>query len=619
MADETIGDVGLFGNPIVENLTKGVLGDAYVAPPFSVLNAREGNWQQRKRRWLELGIQSELGRGGNLLSLSDGCEEYRQRAGNYASPGGSPRPACDYSKGERGDGAGKPMRKHTASLQGGLVFGLTMDPYAEEHGRGPKSANDTPMLVGEDPGEKEISAANSGTSIFDPVLCELMYRWFCPPGGQILDPFAGGSVRGIVAAVCGRRYFGCDLSANQIRANYAQAHDILWKNSKPALRVLPGYQHTVIDDSFLPGGTKQRALVPYLADLTDVDEVAYAGPREGFAQLAIAVACQIVGKRCVLFVPKALGLHHRTELARAAGAEIVEVEAGRLSVLKFRATEWAKADTKHRRLLPFGLKDPALMFLMSEAARALKLKAVKEFYVAAGSGTLARAIRAAYAGVPIHAVRVGADPELDKTFHVLNAPERFPQPALHPPDYDACDNYDAKIWQFAKQRTGGYIWNVAGNSPSLFWANGDSADMMAIAPEADMIFSCPPYGDLEQYSDDPKDLSNMTASEFAEAYTDIINRTCGRLREDRFAVFVVGDYRDKNGTYRNFPGLTIRAFQRAGLKYYNECVLLTAVGSLPVRARKQFDNSRKLGKTHQNVLVFVKGDPVRAAKAIRGE
>lgn len=31
-----------------------------------------------------------------------------------------------------------------------------------------------------------------GTSIFDPVLCEVMYKWFCVPGGKILDPFAGG-------------------------------------------------------------------------------------------------------------------------------------------------------------------------------------------------------------------------------------------------------------------------------------------------------------------------------------------------------------------------------------------------------------------------------------------
>lgn len=60
-------------------------------------------------------------------------------------------------------------------------------------------------------------------SVFDPFLCELMYRWFCPDGGQVVDPFAGGSVRGIVAAVLGRRYWGCDLSSEQIDSNYEQA------------------------------------------------------------------------------------------------------------------------------------------------------------------------------------------------------------------------------------------------------------------------------------------------------------------------------------------------------------------------------------------------------------
>ena len=63
----------------------------------------------------------------------------------------------------------------------------------------------------------------SGTSIFDPVLCEIAYRWFCPPGGTVLDPFAGGSVRGIVAARLGRPYVGIELRAEQVGANQAQA------------------------------------------------------------------------------------------------------------------------------------------------------------------------------------------------------------------------------------------------------------------------------------------------------------------------------------------------------------------------------------------------------------
>lgn len=41
----------------------GMMGQFGMAP-FTILNARSGEWQERKRQWLSLGIQSELGRGG---------------------------------------------------------------------------------------------------------------------------------------------------------------------------------------------------------------------------------------------------------------------------------------------------------------------------------------------------------------------------------------------------------------------------------------------------------------------------------------------------------------------------------------------------------------------------
>lgn len=130
------------------------------------------------------------------------------------------------------------------------------------------------------------------------------------------------------------------------------------------------------------------------------------------------------------------------------------------------------------------------------------------------------------------------------------------------------------------------------------------------------MFSCPPYFDLEVYSDEPRDLSTLDYETFRATYAEIISASCGLLRDNRFACFVVGDMRDKNGFYRGFPWHTIDAFQRAGLHLYNEAVLVTAVGSLPIRAGKQFQSTRKLGKTHQNVLVFVKGDPRKATAAI---
>ena len=230
---------------------------------------------------------------------------------------------------------------------------------------------------------KILAAGASGTSIFDPVLCELAYRWFCPPGGLVLDPFAGGSVRGIVAGNLGRQYVGVDLRPEQIAANRAQADAIC-------------------------------------------------------------------------------------------------------------------------------------------------------------------------------------------------------------------------------------------GDPMPVWHEGDSLNLARIAEgvAADFVFSCPPYGDLECYSDDPRDLSTMNYGDFLVAYRAIIAAAVALLKPDRFACFVVGDIRDARGFYRGFPADTIRAFEDAGARLYNEAVLVTAVGSLPIRVRKQFETSRKLGKTHQNVLVFCKGHPRRATDAV---
>lgn len=239
-----------------------------------------------------------------------------------------------------------------------------------------------------DVGAASVAPIETGTSVFDPVLCELVYRWFCPPGGTVLDPFAGGSVRGVVAAVLGRSYVGCDLRDEQVQAN-------------------------------------------------------------------------------------------RLQWARIAGAGLA-------------------------------------------------------------------------------------------------------------------------------------------NMPAPVWHVGDSRkiDTHAAGVQADFIFSCPPYADLEVYSDDPADLSTLSYGMFRIAYAQIIAATCRLLKPDRFACFVVGDVRDKKGLYYGFPWHTVQAFEDAGLRLYNEAVLLTVPGSLPWRAGRQFTAGRKLGKCHQNVLVFVKGDPRKATEAI---
>lgn len=91
------------------------LADRFGVPPFSVLRAAEGWWQDRKRAWLALGIQSELGRG----------------EGDRACPGGSPMPG----RGSRA-GYGKPKDRRTGAMPKNIKLGGQMRPqtFGVKHG-----------------------------------------------------------------------------------------------------------------------------------------------------------------------------------------------------------------------------------------------------------------------------------------------------------------------------------------------------------------------------------------------------------------------------------------------------------------------------------------------------
>jgi hypothetical protein len=342
---------------------RGALADKYVVPPFSVLNTASGDWQERKRFWLAMGIQSEMGRGETPLGA----------VSPDVVPGGPGGFASQMAGAKAKRGAARAFGTdlmHTA--EGGQY------EYGRKAADGRSNLTQAPLMPDYAAGMGLENMA-PGTSIFDPVLCELVYRWWCPDGGVILDPFAGGSVRGVVAGYMGHPYVGVDLSGRQIEANRDQAQSIL-------------------------------------------------------------------------------------------------AAAGR------------------------------------------------------------------------------------------------PMPA----------------------------WHV-----------GDSLQVLpTLDVTADLLFTCPPYFDLEVYSDDPADISAMDWPAFRESYRAIIAAGAARLADDRFAVIVVGEVRDRrhpDGAYVGFVPETIAAFEAAGLRFYNEVILVNAAGSLPVRTGHQFQASRKIGKQHQNVLVFLKG------------
>lgn len=149
---------------------------------------------------------------------------------------------------------------------------------------------------------------------------------------------------------------------------------------------------------------------------------------------------------------------------------------------------------------------------------------------------------------------------------------------------------------------------VEGMSARYICDDGQNVGRHIAAGSQDLLFSCPPYYDLEVYSDKPNDASNQPTYEaFLGILENAFASAIGCLKENRFAVVVVGDIRNKEGFYYDFVGDIKRMFKAHGMPLYNECIIVEPIGTLPQRVQRYMRN-RKVGKCHQNVLVFYKGD-----------
>jgi DNA modification methylase len=147
---------------------------------------------------------------------------------------------------------------------------------------------------------------------------------------------------------------------------------------------------------------------------------------------------------------------------------------------------------------------------------------------------------------------------------------------------------------------------ILNNDNQPEWIVGDSNKVLdGFNKEYDFVFSCPPYADLEVYSDLEGDVSNMPYIEFMKAYEQIIAKSCNLLKRGGYACFVVGEVRDKKGNYIGFVPDTITAFKKCGMNYYNEGILLNSIASASMRANGNM-KSQKLVKVHQNILIFKK-------------
>lgn len=588
------------GKAADQDQARASLADTLLAPPFSILDARQGYWQDRKRAWVALGIKSELGRG----------QDGDKTAGGGLTFTTSAQPGHVHD------------RKREIETRDGREY--TWAEFSELY-------------------PEEIKLA--GDSIFDPVLAEIAYLWFAPPGGSVLDPFAGGSVRGIVAEMTGHPYTGIDLRPEQIDANRANWEEI---EQGGGIRKPAGTADNIIDQTpieergeyFLKRddlwavagvrGGKARSCW-HLAQ--GAPGLVTAGSRESPQVNLVAQIAARLGIPCRVHVPSG-DLTAELRAAQRAGAEVVQHKPGHNSVIVARARE----DAKERgwREIPFGMEcEEAIRQTAAQVAN-LPWGQFSRIVIPVGSGMnlagLLHGLREhQQAGeVEVIGVQVGADPRkrLDKwapkgwkdIVTLVKSPldyhDHAKETTLDGVQLDPV--YEAKCLPFLEP--GDLLWCVgirqsavttAAHTGEPNWITGDSRQMGEFISESDfdLIFSCPPYADLEVYSDREEDISGMDYPDFIDAYRDIIAKACARLRDNRFAVFVVGDVRDKGGFYRNFIGDTIQAFEDAGLRLYNEAIYITPTGSLAMRAMNMFRASRKLGKGHQNMLVFAKGEP----------
>lgn len=563
------------------------LASRFLVPPFSILDGRSGQWQDRKRAWLALGLRSEQGRKDNLA---------------YSTSSQPPAVLDRKREIERRDGQTYSWKEFA-------------DKYPEE-------------------------IAIIGTSVFDPVVCELAYRWFAPEGGRVLDPFAGGSVRGTVAGMLGYAYTGIDLRAEQVRANRLQWLTIGVHGGIGSRTERPDYQPDLTpveqhgdawakrDDLYTVGGVSGGKVRTCWTLSEGAAGLTTAGSRASPQVNIVAHIAKRRGIPCRVHTPSG-DLSPEVQAAATAGADVVQHKAGYNNVIIARARE--DADLRNWTEIPFGMECPEAVEATAGQTANIPPE-TQRIVMPVGSGMSLAGVLTGLAErnlqIPVLGVVVGADPSkrLDKyapagwrdMVTLVPSGSDYHEPAqdtewrgivLDP-------HYEAKAAPFVQP--GDLFWIVGIRQTALppdpgtavipNWIHGDSTVVLDAVPDEshDLVFSCPPYADLEQYSDDPNDLSNMDYDQFVDAYRAIIGKAARKLRPNRFAVWVVGEVRDPRGNYRDFVGDTVQAFEDAGLRYYNEALLLTPLGSLAMRAANYFVTSRKLAKGHQNVLVFRK-------------
>ena len=122
----------------------------------------------------------------------------------------------------------------------------------------------------------------------------------------------------------------------------------------------------------------------------------------------------------------------------------------------------------------------------------------------------------------------------------------------------------------------------------------------------DFAFTCPPYYDLEVYSELENDLSNAkTYDDYLIMLKSVIQNIYNCLKDDCFSVFVVGNFRNKKGELVHLNGDLIRIAKEVGFKLWDELIWEGASNVALTRCGK-FEKNRKSVRMHEYVIVLKK-------------
>lgn len=140
--------------------------------------------------------------------------------------------------------------------------------------------------------------------------------------------------------------------------------------------------------------------------------------------------------------------------------------------------------------------------------------------------------------------------------------------------------------------------------------DGRNVDKHIAEGSQDLFFSCPPYYNLEKYSDLENDASNQeTYEDFYALIDEAFTKAAKCLKNNRFAVVVASDIRNNtNGAYYPFCDDIKATFRRNGFYVYNELIMIRHAASGALLARRQMDTTRKNRRIHEGIMVFYKGD-----------